>query len=140
MFIIHNYWLFRLFSRHISRTQPFPQNHHIIFHALVALKMLVSLKSRLVACSPRRVVDKQTDRQRDKQTHKTTTVTLDAHARPELITETPTKMKFGMYYQFHPYIAIDYIYNVHYRPGLHNYITCIILYMAITNYYVIETN
>ena len=33
------------------------------FHALVALKLLVSLISRLVACSTRIVADKQTDRQ-----------------------------------------------------------------------------
>ena len=32
------------------------------FLALVALKQLVSLMSRLVACSPRIVVDRQTDR------------------------------------------------------------------------------
>ena len=38
------------------------------FHALVALKLLVSLISRLVACSARIVVDKQTDRQTDRQT------------------------------------------------------------------------
>ena len=66
------YWLFRLFSRHISRTQSFQQNRHIGFHALVALKLLVSLISRLVACSARIVVHRQTD---------TTTVTLAAHAR-----------------------------------------------------------
>ena len=52
-------WLFRLFSRHISRTQSFQQNRHILFHALVALKLLVSLISRLVACSARIVVDRQ---------------------------------------------------------------------------------
>ena len=40
-----------------------------IASALVALKMLVSLISRLVACSPRIVVDKQTDRQTDGRTH-----------------------------------------------------------------------
>ena len=44
--------------------------------------MLVSLISRLVACSPRIVVDKQTNR----QTHRTTTVTLAAHARRGLTT------------------------------------------------------
>ena len=38
----------------------------MIFHALVALKPLVSLISRLVACSARIVVDKQTNRQTDK--------------------------------------------------------------------------
>ena len=62
---------------HISRTQSFQQNRHISFHALVALKLLVSLISRLVACSARIVVDRQTHRQ--------TTVTLAAHARRGLI-------------------------------------------------------
>ena len=60
-------WLFRLFSRHISRTQSFQQNRHIHFHALVALKLLVSLISFPVARSPRIVVDKQTNRH-DKHT------------------------------------------------------------------------
>ena len=60
--------LARLFSRHISRTQSFQQNRHINFHALVALKLLVSLISRLVACSARIVVDTQTNRQTDRQT------------------------------------------------------------------------
>ena len=40
----------------------YQQNRHIIFHALVALKLLVSLISRLVACSPRIVIDRQRDR------------------------------------------------------------------------------
>ena len=62
-------WLFRLFSRHISRTQSFQQNRHISFHALVALKLLVSLVSRLVACSARIVVDRQTNRQTDTRTN-----------------------------------------------------------------------
>ena len=47
------------------------------FLALVALKLLVSLISRLVACSARIVAGKQT--------HRTTTVTLAAHARRELM-------------------------------------------------------
>ena len=51
----------------------------------IALKLLVSLISRLVACSPRIVIDKQTDRQTDRQTYRTTTVTLAAHARRGLI-------------------------------------------------------
>ena len=51
------YWLFRLFSPHISRTQSFQQNRHINFLALVALKLFVSLISRLVACSARIVAD-----------------------------------------------------------------------------------
>ena len=62
--LIMHIGFFAIFSRHISRTQSFS---HIIFHALVALKMLVSLISRLVACSPRIVVDKQTDRPTDTQ-------------------------------------------------------------------------
>ena len=49
-----------LFSRHISRTQSFRQNRHILLLALLALKLLVSLISRLVACSPRIVVDTRT--------------------------------------------------------------------------------
>ena len=54
------------------------------FDALVALKMLVSLISRLVACSP--------SRQTDRQTHRTTTVTLTAHARRGLTTLTRVKL------------------------------------------------
>ena len=49
--------------------QSFQQNRHIIFHALVALKLLVSLISRLVACSVRIVIDRQTNRQTDTQTN-----------------------------------------------------------------------
>ena len=66
--IIYAYWLFSLFSRHISRTQSFQQNRHIIFPALVALNLLVSLISRLVARSARIVVDKQTNKQTNRQT------------------------------------------------------------------------
>ena len=62
------YWLFSLFSRHISRTQSFQQNRHVIFPALVALNLLVSLISRLVACSARIVGDKQTNKQTNRQT------------------------------------------------------------------------
>ena len=58
--LIMHIGFFACFSRHISRTQSFQQNHHIIFLALVAL--LVSFISRLVACSARIVVDRQTDR------------------------------------------------------------------------------
>ena len=47
---------------HISQTQSFQQNRHILFLALVALELLVSLISRLVAFSARIVVDRQTDR------------------------------------------------------------------------------
>ena len=76
------YWNSRLFSRHISRTQSIQQNIHIIFLALVALKLLVSLISRLIACSARIVGDRRTDR----HVHRMTTVTLAAHARRGLIT------------------------------------------------------
>ena len=74
----------RLFSSHISRTQWFQQNRHVIYLALVALKLFVSLITRLVACSARIVADKQTN----KQTHRTTTVTLAAHARRGLMKGT----------------------------------------------------
>ena len=63
----------------------FSENRHVIFLALVALKLLVSLISRLVACSPRIVVDTHTHT----QTHRTTTVTLAAHARRGLMNECP---------------------------------------------------
>ena len=78
--LIMHIGFFACFSRHISRTQLFQQNRHIIFLALVALKLLVSLISRLVACSARIVVDRQTDRQTHRQIHRMTTVTLTAHA------------------------------------------------------------
>ena len=68
--ILYACWPFSLFSRHISRTQSFQQNRHFTFRALVALRMLVSLISHLVACSPRIVVDRQTDRQRDRHTER----------------------------------------------------------------------
>ena len=67
MLIMH-IGFFACFSRHISQTQSFQQNCHIVFHALVALKLLVSLISRLVACNPRIVIDTHTDRQTDTQT------------------------------------------------------------------------
>ena len=47
------YWLFRLFSWHISRTQSFQENHRFVFQVRVVLKTLVSLIGRLVACSAR---------------------------------------------------------------------------------------
>ena len=68
--LIMQYWLFSLFSRHISRTQSFQQNRHVIFLALVALKLLVSLISRLVACSARIVADNQTNKQTDRHTER----------------------------------------------------------------------
>ena len=61
-----------VFTPYLSNTVVSAKSPHY-FHALVALKLLVSLISRLVACSARIVVDKQT--------HRPTTVTLAAHAR-----------------------------------------------------------
>ena len=54
------YWLFRLFSRHISRTQSFQENRPFNFQARVVLKPLVSLTDRRVACSSRISVDTHT--------------------------------------------------------------------------------
>ena len=65
------------------------RNRHISFLALVALKLLVSLISRLVACSARIAIDRHTDT----QTHRTTTVTLAAHARRGLIMYNEATMK-----------------------------------------------
>ena len=73
-----------VFTPYLSNAVVSAKSPHF-FHALVALKLLVSLISRLVACSARIVVDKQTDRQTDRQTHRPTTVTLAAHARRGLI-------------------------------------------------------
>ena len=56
--------LFRLFSRHISGTQSFRENRHII-DLLVVHNPLVPLIGRLVACSARTRTDRQTDRQND---------------------------------------------------------------------------
>ena len=80
-------------SRHISRTQSFQQNRHINFLALVALKLLVSLISRPVTCSPRIVVDTHTDR----QTHRPSTVTLAAHARRGLMKSKVTEYHIPLY-------------------------------------------
>ena len=74
--------LFRLFSRHISGTQLFRENRHIVIHLLVVHNPLVPLIGRLVACSARTRADRQTDTQTDR----TTTITLAAHARRGLKT------------------------------------------------------
>ena len=66
--LIMHIGFFACFSRHISRTQSFQQNRHIIFVALVALRLLVSLISHPVAFSPRIVVDTHTPTQTDTQT------------------------------------------------------------------------
>ena len=64
-----------------------------LFFLPCSTELLVSLISRLVACSARTVVDRQTDRQTDRhrhhtQTHRTSTVTLAAHARRGLMKGT----------------------------------------------------
>ena len=46
-----------------SRTQSFQKNRHFVFLARVPLTLLVSLISRLVACSAKTVVDTQTETQ-----------------------------------------------------------------------------
>ena len=60
--------LFACFHAISLEHSRFSQIAPLIFLAFVALKLLVSLISRLVACSARIVVDKQTDRQTDGQT------------------------------------------------------------------------
>ena len=80
--IMHIGFLACFHAIHVSLERSrFSKNRHINFPALVALNLLVSLISRLVARSARIVVDKQTNKQTDRQTHRTTTVTLAAHAR-----------------------------------------------------------
>ena len=93
--IMHIGFLACFHAIHISRTQSFQRNRHILFLALVTLKLLVSLISRLVACSARIVADKQTDRQTDRQTYRTTTVTLAAYARRGLIISTSQDITLG---------------------------------------------
>ena len=55
-----------VFMPYLSNGVVLAQSTHF-FHALAELKMLVSLISRFVACSPRIVVDRQTDKQTDIQ-------------------------------------------------------------------------
>ena len=88
MFIMHIGFLACFHAISLERSR-FSDNRHIIFPALVALNLLVSLISRLVARGARIVVDKQTDR----QTHRTTTVTLAAHARRGLISARLLRMR-----------------------------------------------
>ena len=68
---------------HISGKQSFHDNRLFIFHAFVALKLLVSLIGRLAACSARINIDRQTDRWTDRPS----TITLAVHARRGLIGE-----------------------------------------------------
>ena len=67
-----------VFTSYLSNAAVSSKSPHY-FHALVALKLLVSLISRLVACSARIVGDKHIYKQTDK--HRPSTVTLAAHAR-----------------------------------------------------------
>ena len=69
----------------------------LFFLSLVALKLLVSLISRLVACSPR-IECAQTDRRTDR----TTTVTLAAHARRVLI----------MLYMLKPWLSLSQLQHI----------------------------
>ena len=78
-----------------TQSQSFQQNRHVVFPALVALNLLVSLISRFVACSPRIVVDTHT------HTERLYTVTLAVHARRGLITKTPANMKICIYVYCH---------------------------------------
>ena len=71
-----------VFTPYLSNAVVSAKSPHY-FLALVALKLLVSLISRLVACSARIVVDRHTHA--DRQTHRRTTVTLAAHARRGLM-------------------------------------------------------
>ena len=67
-----------VFTPYLSNTAVSAKSPHY-FLTLVALKLLVSLIGRLIACSA------NSRRQTNKQTHRTTTVTLTAHARQGLI-------------------------------------------------------
>ena len=53
--------LFRLFSRHISRTQSFQEYRHFLFQVRVVLNTLVSLMGRLEPCNARIAADRRTD-------------------------------------------------------------------------------
>ena len=82
------------------------------FLALVALKLLVSFISRLVACSARIVADKQTNnsrtqtnRQTNMQTHRQSTVTLAAHARRGL--KMSLEAECSMYGMIHVHVCMQ---------------------------------
>ena len=77
MLIIHIVFLACFYAISLERSR-FSKIATLFF---IALKLLVSLISLLVACNARIIVDKQTD----KQTHRMTTVALVAHARRGLI-------------------------------------------------------
>ena len=64
--IMHTGFLACFHAISLERSR-FSKNRHIIFLALVALKLLVSLISRLVACSPRIVVHTHTHTHTDIQ-------------------------------------------------------------------------
>ena len=60
--LIMHIGFFACFHAISLKRRLFQQNPHISFHALVSLKLFVSLISRLVACRARIIVDKQTHR------------------------------------------------------------------------------
>ena len=82
---VHACLLFYLFSRPISGTQSFQENHHVF----VALKLLVSLIGRLIACSARISVERQI------YTDRPSTVTLAAHAHRGFISMADYFYKLG---------------------------------------------
>ena len=71
--------------RHISGTQSFQESRLFDFHVYVALKVLVLLIGRFIACSARMSVERQTD---------ISTVTLAVLVRRGLISTTDYFYKF----------------------------------------------
>ena len=92
--------------------QSFQQNPHTIFLALVALKLLISLISRLVACSVRIVIDRQTDRQTDRHID-----TQDNYCNPHCA----CALRVNSLKQYQ-YGTISYLHNYN------EYMTCYIYY------------
>ena len=81
-------WSHTIHCRQVRFRSPTMLSIYLVFLALVALKLLVSLVSRLVACSPRIVVDTHTHTHTDTYVHTErllATVTLAAHARRGLM-------------------------------------------------------
>ena len=69
-----------------ARTQPFQENRHFNFRVLVTLKLTMAFISRVVSCSARIVLDRQTHT----PTHRPSIVTLAAHERRGLIRRIPS--------------------------------------------------
>ena len=103
--IMHNY---------ISRTQSFQQNRHINFLALVSLKLLVSLISRLVTYSARIVVDRVGDRQTDRQIDKILYIILYPNITAIIIKERNAIIPRFSTNVYTSYISV--MYDVYARP------------------------